>query len=221
MVNAGMENGWMGERMSRKILAPIVSVLLMLVGVGISVVAGARQIPQTVREVDATRFLLAFRGGTASGFNGFRVTGIAVDFHGVRTPGGGANMQHQPSSLLQTPQASVILTVGAVRSNEAPLLLKNWDDWRAADRDATTLDVLVRLPNPPSAADRKYPPSTYEFSGVYGGDSVTVDRLAPGAKAAPGGCGAHSRTHTDGHGLISGYKAQSYCVPVLTDGSIK
>ena len=207
--------------MSRKLLSPIASVVLMFVAVGVSVVARATQSAQTAREVDATTFLLAFRAGTASTYNGYRVGGIAVDFHGVRTPGSGANTQHQPSSLLQTPQSSVILTVGAVRPNAAPVLLKNWDEWRVADRDATTLDVLVRLPNPPSATDRKYPPSTYEFSGVYGGEHITVDRLTLGAKAAPGGCGAHSRTHTDGHGLIPEYKEQSYCVPILLDATIK
>jgi hypothetical protein len=192
----------------------------MFVAVSVSVVATAAQAPQPVRDVDATTFLLAFRAGTASGYSGFRVTGVAVDFHGVRTSGGGANV-HQPPSLLQTAQAMVILTVGAVRPADAPALLRTWDEWRTADRDATTLDVLVRLPNPPSATGRKYPPSTYEFSGIYSGEYATVERLTPGAKAIPGGCGAHSRTHTDGHGLIPEYKEQSYCVPVLIDGAIK
>lgn len=200
--------------MTVRIVAPIA-----FLSIALSVVAGARQAPQTVREVDAMTFLLGFRAGTASTYNGFRVIGVASDFHGVQTPGGGANM-HQASALA-TPQPYAILTVGGVRPNAAPVLLKTWEEWRAADRDATTLDVLVRLPNPPAAAERKYPPSTYEFSGMYSGEQMSVARLTPGAKADASGCGAHGSMHTDGHGLIPDYKQQSHCVPVLTDSTIK
>jgi len=201
------------------------SLLILPVALLVGLTSGVRatQAPQTVREVDAATFLLTFRTGSVNAYTGYRVRGVATDFHGIQTSGGGTNT-HQPSAL-STPQPSVVLTIGAIQSNAAPKLLTAWEDWRAADRDATTLDVLLRLPSVPAASDRKFPPATYEFSGMYLGEQTTVERLTPGGKADSSGCrqhdGAHlPRTHVDGHGLVPGYP-HHYCVPVLTQATIK
>ena len=115
-------------------------------------------------DVDAVPFARAFRAGKADQFRNQQVRGSGVSFHGAVTE----------RIADGTTRSSLVITLGADRDN-APVLVKTWDEFVAAERARTTLVVALSgaaLPVPSGTT-----PQTYVFAGVYDGQVRTIMRV--------------------------------------------
>jgi hypothetical protein len=168
----------------------------MLVGLLTLVAAGSPP------DVDAVAFARAFRAGAADQFRNQQVSGRGVNFHGAvseRIADG-------------TTRTSLVITLGAVR-DAAPVLIKTWDEFVAAERARTTLVVALSgssLPVPSGTT-----PQTYEFSGVYDGQVRTIMRV-PQASDSP----------TPDSGPCKGEQPRAdggrfYCAPLLVSATAR
>jgi hypothetical protein len=124
--------------------------------------------------IDAVTFAQAFRAGGADQYKNRQIKGTGVNFHGA--------IQERIAD--GTTRTSLVITLGAVREGTAaPLVLKTWDEFVAAERARTTLVVALSgsgLPAPSSGAA----PQTYEFSGIYDGQVRTIMRAPQAADVA-------------------------------------
>lgn len=153
-------------------------------------------------EVDAVAFARAFRAGTADQFRNQQVRGRGVNFHGAVTE----------RIADGTTRTSLVITVGADRDG-APVLIKTWDEFVAAERARTSLVVALSGSNLPVPSGTT--PHTYEFTGVYDGQVRTIMRVpqASDSRMPDSGPCKGEQPRTEGGGF--------HCAPLLVSATAR
>jgi hypothetical protein len=102
------------------------------------------------------------------------------------------------------------MTLGADRDN-APVLVKTWDEFVAAERARTTLVVALSgatLPVPSGTT-----PETYAFAGVYDGQVRTIMRVPQASDSTTPDSGPCKGEQPRGGG------GSFYCAPLLVSAT--
>jgi hypothetical protein len=152
--------------------------------------------------VDAATFALAFQQGRGEQFKGRVIRGVGLDFHGG--------------------MPFLIVTVGAVGSDQTPRVIKTWDEFVAAQNARTTLVLVLKAPSYQRTSWPRMgqPPAEVIFQGTFAGETMTVPRMGaqtmapdsgpcPGENLGPGGF------------VGSGVPRTFQCVPVLNNVTVQ
>ena len=157
--------------------------------------------PQTT--VDALTFAQAFRSGAADQYRNRLIQGSGLNFHGAIT-------ERLADGSTRT---SLVITLGAAREGISPSVIKNWDEFVAAERARTTLVVALSGANLPAQAAGTGP-QTYEFSGIYDGQVRTIMRVPQSSDSAIPDSGP-----CKGEGKQGNPSASFYCAPLLVNAT--
>jgi hypothetical protein len=168
----------------------------MLVGV-LTLVAGG-----SPPDVDAVVFARAFRAGHADQFRNQQVRGSGVSFHGAVT-------ERIADGSTRT---SLVITIGAAR-DDAPVLIKTWDEFVAAERARTTLVVALSGSSLPVPSGNT--PQSYEFAGVYDGQVRTIMRVPQASDSTIPDSGPCKGEQPRGGG------GSFYCAPLLVSATAR
>jgi hypothetical protein len=102
-----------------------------------------------------------------------------------------------------------VVTLGSAAPDGHLVLLKNWDDFVAAERARTTLVVALSGPDLPQLPSQ---PTGLKFSGVYDGQVRTIMRVPQATDSATsdsGPCPGETPPQSD-------VKASFHCAALLT-----
>lgn len=158
---------------------------------------------ESLADVDAASFVQAFRTGTADQYRNQRVSGTGVNFHGAITE----------RIADGTTRTSLVITVGAAGDGGAPVPIRTWDAFVAAERARTTQVVALsgaELPVPTGG-----PPQTYEFSGIFDGQVRTIMRVPPASDSTVKDTGPCKGEQPQGAG------GSFYCAPLLVNATAR
>ncbi len=158
---------------------------------------------ELLADVDAASFVRAFRTGTADQYRNQRVGGTGVNFHGAITE----------RIADGTTRASLVITVGAAGDDGAPVLIRTWDAFVAAERARSTQVVAL------SGTDLPVPtgdtPQGYEFSGIFDGQVRTIMRVPQASDSTVKDTGPCKGEQPQGAG------GSFYCAPLLVNATAR
>ena len=151
-------------------------------------------------DVDAVAFARAFHAGKADQFRNQQVRGSGVNFHGAVTE----------RIADGTTRSSLVVTLGADR-DDAPVLIKTWDEFVAAERARKTLVVALSGSTLPVPSGNT--PQTYVFAGVYDGQVRTIMRVPQASDSITPDSGPCKGEQPRGGG------GSFYCAPLLVSAT--
>ena len=152
-------------------------------------------------DVDAVTFATAFKAGRADEYKNRKVSGSGASFHGPITE----------RIADGTTRVSLVITLGAAAPDGRLNLIKNWDDFVAAERERTTLVVALTgagLPAPSEPGS-----AMFDFTGIYDGQVRTIMRVPQSADSTAPDAGPCPGEQPRPAGEV---RTTFYCAPLLT-----